>query len=307
MSSLPNKDKFPNGIPGEELTGSWTEQVNNSLLQFIFKATLGGRTIKVSRYGNVFEVKSDKEIEWKENARNLHNYYDQIKTHDTIDIGHPVMSADDCRVIFQNRTDDFKCEGTMYRHTKVSWKDAPIEFKEKHDVIVRADSPTQTVRFEELDTSNGIWHCVWEKCTLCHEADKSFLKWAEQSTFQHPDEQNRNANGGKELGSSSIGVSGSDTESKSSIDSSENSLSKLPTKRNTGMTSYQRQEKKAKAVQSEGNLQQLDTPIKTNGSGNSYYDLSATKRCTVNRWDGSIQIDIREVCTNIFFVLSRSF
>lgn len=87
------------------------------------------------------------------------------------------------------------CEGTMYRHTSFSWEDAPVTFKNGHDIIIPSGgknsltcygdeqqnieilSLEQTVRYLTTLECQVYNETVWMKCQVCHDADERFRQW----------------------------------------------------------------------------------------------------------------------------------
>ena len=78
---------------------------------------------------------------------------------------------------------NFLCEGTMFRHTKKSWKDAPCELQPPHEVRIADSAPADILVREHLieDLSpfsrDVYWIPVWRKCTVCQERDAAFRMW----------------------------------------------------------------------------------------------------------------------------------
>lgn len=90
---------------------------------------MGGRTLESTKHGDVFEIRSLREIE-KQRAE------DQEDDDDYGGTGFmPKISVEGSQLKSYARNDSFICDGTMYRHTSMSWEDAPIKFRRSHEVL----------------------------------------------------------------------------------------------------------------------------------------------------------------------------
>ena len=100
----------------------------------------------------------------------------------------PKLSVEGSRHKWCVRTDDFVCDGTMFRHTEVSWEDAPVEFKHSHEVEASQDAPVRSMNYEHKIEDlmpfdcHVYWEPVWEKCPVCHKADQGFKAWAKRAS-----------------------------------------------------------------------------------------------------------------------------
>lgn len=151
-SLTPNKDKFPNGVPGEEFNGrGLTTRVVRQYLS-------GGRTLKVTAYGDIFEVKSHREAERERQEEEDYDRYDE-DSFDPMDSVPPKISVEGDRHRHYNRTEKFTCDGTMYRHSAVSWKDAPIEFKLPHEVQASKENPVKCYSYEHKIEDLTPFYC----------------------------------------------------------------------------------------------------------------------------------------------------
>lgn len=143
----------------------------------------GGRQLAVLRQGTLYEVASRSEKqEWEEEC---------------FDDG-PMpagcymtkSSVEGSRTRESQATKDFLCEGTMYRHTRVSWKDAPMEFKKAHAVKASKSEPVVVVKYqhkiEDLTPFDRevYWKTIWRKCAACHGNDIEFKNCIVRSTRQ---------------------------------------------------------------------------------------------------------------------------
>lgn len=181
LASLPtpNKDKFGTGrVPGEIQAGSLPKSLPKQYLQYIISSE-GGRTIASTAHGDLFEVPSRRqrqEQREEEEADSDNGAYPPFAK----------ISIEGSRTMLCKRTQSFVCDGTMYRHTDVSWKDAPIEFKQQHSVEAKEGAPAESEsvcyehKIEDLMPfdCHVYWKTVWEKCKSCHKADQAFKCWA---------------------------------------------------------------------------------------------------------------------------------
>ena len=100
----------------------------------------------------------------------------------------PKLSVEGSRHKWCVRTDDFVCDGTMFRHTEVSWEDAPVEFKRSHQVEASQGAPVRSMNYEHMIEDlmpfdcHVYWEPVWEKCPACHKADQGFKAWATRAS-----------------------------------------------------------------------------------------------------------------------------
>lgn len=177
LASLPtpNKDKFGRGgVPGEmRIPGTIPMQILRHIM-----STESGRIIERTSHGDVFEARSRQQRE------------EQRQEDEAADEGVPAggympkISIEDSRTRVCKRTENFVCDGTMYRHTGVSWKDAPVEFKRSHEVDAKKEAPAQSIcyenKIEDLTPFDCqvYWEIVWEKCSSCDKADQAFKRWA---------------------------------------------------------------------------------------------------------------------------------
>lgn len=136
----------------------------------------GGRQLAVLRQGTLYEVASRSEKqEWEEECFDdgpMPAGCYMTKT-----------SVEGKRTRELQATKDFLCEGTMYRHTRVSWEDAPMEFKKAHAVKASKSEPVVVVKYqhkiEDLMPSQCdiYWKTIWRKCAACHGNDNEFKNW----------------------------------------------------------------------------------------------------------------------------------
>mmetsp|Transcript_4357 Transcript_4357/g.9868 ORF Transcript_4357/g.9868 Transcript_4357/m.9868 type:complete len:247 (+) Transcript_4357:84-824(+) len=175
LASLPtpNKGKFGKGVPGEMQVGN---RVPKQILHYLISAE-GGRIIETTAHGSLFEAASRRQ---KQEQREEEN--------DSDDMGAgcyaPKISIEGSRTMACKRKENFSCDGMMYRHTDVSWEDAPIEFKRPHEVEAKKGSPAESICYEHKIEDlmpfdcDVYWKTIWEKCMSCHEADQKFKRWA---------------------------------------------------------------------------------------------------------------------------------
>ena len=82
---------------------------------------------------------------------------------------------------------DFLCEGTMFRHTAKSWKDAPRQLQPPHEVQVTDSAPADVLVREHLIedltpfSRDVYWIPVWRKCKACQESDAAFRTWVAEA------------------------------------------------------------------------------------------------------------------------------
>lgn len=177
LASLPtpNKNKFnANGVPGE------TQIRKLASLPTVYRQymlnEMGLRTIRYTRHGNILRMLSRQEIEEKRQ--------DETMANEGLSAGcyAPKITVEDSRTVSFKDKKKFMCNGTMLRHTIMSWADAPAKFQKPHRVD--EESPVQSVcyqdKIEELMPFDCTvyWKTVWEKCMSCHKADKEFERWA---------------------------------------------------------------------------------------------------------------------------------
>ncbi|KAL7550551.1 hypothetical protein ACHAWF_013774 [Thalassiosira exigua] len=172
----PNKGKFEHGVPGEWLRiGS---SVSQHTLGNIASFMESGRTIALTPHGNIYEAKSRRQKE--EQRRSKAEEDEGLPAEGYL----PKNSVEGSRTRSGKRMGNFVCDGTLYRHTAVSWKDAPVEFKHAHRVEATKESPVRSFRYEHkiedlLPFDRSVyWKTIWEKCDSCHRADDEFSLWA---------------------------------------------------------------------------------------------------------------------------------
>ena len=96
----------------------------------------------------------------------------------------PKCSVEDERVKDRLATKDFVCEGTLYRHTRLSWGQVPIEYSDAHEVGASKAWPVKAFVYqhliEDLMPFDRVvyWQTIWRKCVTCHSNDCRFKAWA---------------------------------------------------------------------------------------------------------------------------------
>ena len=71
----------------------------------------------------------------------------------------------------------------MYRHTKASWENAPVQFENAHFVKVSKATPVEMLEYQhEIEDLTPFdcdvyWKTIWCKCTACHKKDMQFRDW----------------------------------------------------------------------------------------------------------------------------------
>jgi len=180
LASLPtpNKDKFADGVPGESNVRSFASYPGQVMLYMMNQYNYhivdvtenGGYTLRVESLAE----KKERQIE--EQCRDEDppaGYYE------------PRISV----VGSRNKTykkKEFTCDGTMFRHTILSWVDAPIKFQEPHRVKGR--SPVESICHEEKIEDltpfdrDVYWKPITEQCKSCHDADKAFEQWVKRAS-----------------------------------------------------------------------------------------------------------------------------
>jgi len=174
----PNKDKFEDGVPGESNVRSFASYPDQVMLYMMNQYNYhivdvtenGGYTLRVESLAE----KKERQIE--EACRDEDppaGYYE------------PRISV----VGSRNKTykkKEFTCDGTMFRHTILSWVDAPIKFQEPHRVKGR--SPVESICHEEKIEDltpfdrDVYWKPITEQCKSCHDADKAFEQWVKRAS-----------------------------------------------------------------------------------------------------------------------------
>ena len=83
----------------------------------------------------------------------------------------------------------FLCEGTIYRHTKASWDEAPMEFKQAHHVRASTTQRVTAVKYEnKVEDLTAFdcevyWKTIWCKCESCHERHCQFRSWVATENY----------------------------------------------------------------------------------------------------------------------------
>lgn len=146
------------------------------ILPMLIENNMGGHIIKYTSSGILYEAQTEEQRREEE-------------ADDDIPAGcyAPRISIEGKRHIKYKRKESFECEGTMFRHTAVSWRDAPVQFKSPHKVEADEDGNTcysYEHKIEDLDPFGCeiYWKTIWDKCTSCFEADNSFMNWAIQAS-----------------------------------------------------------------------------------------------------------------------------
>eukprot|EP00613_Pedinella_sp_CCMP2098_P036968 CAMPEP_0171814724 /NCGR_PEP_ID=MMETSP0991-20121206/79893_1 /TAXON_ID=483369 /ORGANISM="non described non described, Strain CCMP2098" /LENGTH=319 /DNA_ID=CAMNT_0012428375 /DNA_START=12 /DNA_END=968 /DNA_ORIENTATION=+ len=180
----PNKGTFgESGVPGERMAARLPEQIRHHAMFGV-----GGRPVEYTTHGDVFEVRSRREWEEKR-AKDQEDDYD----------GGGGINVD----------------GTMYRHTSLSWEDAPVEFKRPHEVEASKGrgKAVRSVCYEhKIEDSTPFdcdvyWEAVWEKCPACQEADQSFKRWAVRASTPAAVAAQKKRKAGEEAASASASTS----------------------------------------------------------------------------------------------------
>ena len=101
----------------------------------------------------------------------------------------PVKSSVEAkRTRYEQMTEDFRCEGTMVRHTLRSWTEAPCDLQQPHDIDASKSHPASVVLREFLIedllpcSRDVYWVTAWRKCASCQARDKEFQNWVERKT-----------------------------------------------------------------------------------------------------------------------------
>ena len=173
LASLPtpNKDKFADGVPGESKVRSFANYPDQVINYHIVDVTEnGGYTLRVESLAEKKERQIEEECRDEDPPA---GYYE------------PRISV----VGSRNKTykkKEFTCDGTMFRHTILSWVDAPIKFQEPHRVKGR--SPVERIcheeKIEDLTPFDCAvyWKPITEQCKSCHDADKAFEQWVKRAS-----------------------------------------------------------------------------------------------------------------------------
>jgi len=202
----PNKGTFgESGVPGERMAARLPEQIRHHAMFGV-----GGRPVEYTTHGDVFEVRSRREWEEKR-AKDQEDDYDGGGGIPWM----PKISVEGIRTKSYTRTNNFMCDGTMYRHTSLSWEDAPVEFKRPHEVEASKGrgKAVRSVCYEhKIEDSTPFdcdvyWEVVWEKCPACQEADQSFKRWAVRASTPAAVAAQKKRKAGEEAASASASTS----------------------------------------------------------------------------------------------------
>ncbi|KAL7468060.1 hypothetical protein ACHAXS_008287 [Conticribra weissflogii] len=189
----------------------------------VHSIALGKRIIEDhSPHGILYEALPHDRI-WKERQRlNRHNgqrsHYDVDDHHGEGENYPPQITVLESRIRKWNLGDflhdnsceectTITCEGTMYRHSSFPREDAPVIFRDAHDIIVVPSrnndtnrdiigdgkncpiypedkqqctemlSLEQTVRYLTTLECYVYDETIWMKCKACHDADERFRRW----------------------------------------------------------------------------------------------------------------------------------
>ena len=80
-------------------------------------------------------------------------------------------------------TEDFLCEGTICKHTKMTWAESPVEFQHPHEAKASERNPMNVLAHQHLiecllPFERGVyWATVWQKCGMCLQRDDAFKLW----------------------------------------------------------------------------------------------------------------------------------
>ena len=137
----------------------------------------GGRKLGMYGGGVLYEKPSKYEQEVMERAAEAYWEPHNPGTYPT------KSSIEGKRTRMKKVTADFLCEGTMYKHTKMTWACAPVEFQDPHEVKASERNPINILAHEHLIEDllpfdrDVYWATVWQKCGMCHQRDDAFKQW----------------------------------------------------------------------------------------------------------------------------------
>ena len=141
----------------------------------------GGRKLGVYGGGTLYEKASKYEEEVME--REAEAYWEPVNAGT-----YPTKSSiEGKRTRVKKLTEDFICEGTMYKHTKMTWAEAPVEFQHPHEVQASESNPVNVLVHQHLIEDllpferDVYWATVWQKCGMCRQSDDAFKRWVATS------------------------------------------------------------------------------------------------------------------------------
>ena len=166
------------------LTESEEEAEEASAVSAMWRETLlqgGGRRLQKTGGGILYEAASRREKKcWTQAAQQPSDY--GLLTGGVCHL--PKCSVEGERTKESLARKDFVCDGTLYRHTKLSWGEVPVQYREAHGVKVSERQPAKTFVHQHLIEDltpferHLYWETIWRKCATCHRNDCRFGAWA---------------------------------------------------------------------------------------------------------------------------------
>lgn len=181
LASLPtpNKDTFDDGIPGESNIRSLAK-LPEAVMEYMMSQR-GYNIVDFTENGYILRVESLAEKEER--------LFEKMCREHALPAGYyePRISVMGRRSETCTKR-EFMCDGTMFRHTSLSWVDAPVKFQQPHRV--ESGSPVISIcnkeRIRDV-TPYGCdvyWKTLTEQCKSCYDADKAFKLWVNRASTE---------------------------------------------------------------------------------------------------------------------------